>query len=123
MTTETKATHTSGPWSYATKENGKPYVCMVNRGIGGIDRFVSLKSDSPEYPLVCNVVVFSDSEENYTEAYANARLIAAAPELLAALEKAVNRLRNQSGGSTITYELNDLVIDQAQRAIQKAKGG
>lgn len=53
------------------------------------------------------------------EAEANARLIAAAPCLLEALEKALWMIESNEG----TSDENDAIVDACRAAIAKAKGG
>ena len=67
-------------------------------------------------PLM-DVKVAKVSGANYEEALANTRLIAAAPELLEALERAVRALHNDGKDS-----LYGDVLKPARAAIAKAKG-
>lgn len=84
MATETKVTHTPGPWQHEGNE--------ILGGIGSHNAFVVCK-------LTCGHVspapVFSylndEQREFRSTVDANARLIAAAPELLEALKLAVSR--------------------------------
>ncbi len=100
--------HTTAPWTI--RRNPKTKLLFVG-----------------EYPIA------SVEEEGQFECdnrvYSDARLIAAAPELLAALEFCHTRLFNyQAGMDEIrdpqsTRELNEQAIDAARAAIAKAKGG
>jgi hypothetical protein len=110
--------HTPGPW-YWTAPNYEG-VCIIG-------------TDGPRHKAIANVY---DGEPDYaayraaghdSERYAreamraetksNARLIAAAPELLAALEYALNWLASYPGHGA------DSAYDKARAAIAKAEGG
>jgi hypothetical protein len=65
--------HTPGPWEVGSEGNGKPGYVYCNNSLGSAVAIVFGK------PL--RLTVFSPEEEE-----ANARLIAAAPDLLAALK-------------------------------------
>lgn len=73
--------HTPGPWEYidATKVASMQYApaCVIKSGNKQISRF-SWNDDSPFFP-------------NKEESQANARLIAAAPEMLEALKALLDR--------------------------------
>lgn len=95
----TKTTHTPGPW--------RPYI-----GPGGPLQVIANH---------CNICNVDDCEtQSFEEGSANARLIAAAPELLAALE-----------GLLTAPDLNEDALDgetcelmaAARAALAKAKGG
>jgi len=90
-----KTTHTPGPW--ATNQ-----------------LYSKVLADDKE---ICEVGVNSHVEEfNYEEYKANAKLIAAAPELLEALQNLVEKCLHTDGYSQKVDELY-----HAQQAIQKAK--
>lgn len=100
MSTETQAKHTPGPW-FIRKAN--PGNCdLYQEGYGAIADFMV---DGP-------------NEKMDAEAVANAHLCAAAPDLLEALIRATNLLR-QSGYEAGVY---NSAIDQADAAIAKAEG-
>lgn len=95
MSTQTKASHTPGPWIL------KPYRKDFSIGISGESEYV--------------VTVTGMSEKDK----ANARLIAAAPELLEACKDALEslkRLIDAEGAYRVTN------ISQLQSAIRKALG-
>jgi len=105
MTTKVKQAHTPGPWT--TEQHGDyldVFPVTPGWGYGGVCRIEN--ADIDPIPL-------------RAQADANARLIAAAPELLEALEL-LHRIALQ------TPQLNNPddreVIDQAWAAIRKAKG-
>jgi hypothetical protein len=100
MTTETKATHTPGPWRAeirdltASTDDGR--LCFVGYIVAG-DRELA--------------VLYSDTDRE-----TNARLIAAAPELLAACKLAVEAFPiDQFGEAERRREL-------CRKAIAKAEG-
>lgn len=96
----TQATHTPGPWEVvAHQENG---VVVAVRD-GGTVRTVALCADSSTW--------IPDDQ-----ARINASLIAAAPDLLAALEDAVSLISYISGRK---YQP---ALDAAAAVIRKAKG-
>lgn len=79
QTTEISAQHTPGPWTYHFEEPSREWALVMSGGKAGqIVANVNTKS----CPDRASAPAFS-----VMPAEANARLIAAAPELLAALEK------------------------------------
>jgi len=95
MTTATKQTHTPGPWTTSPQQG---YVRHL--GTHG--------------PNICAMDVFGGPAE---EAFANARLIAAAPEMLEALDGLIYEL----DGVMDDPNINDWLV-RAKAAIQKARG-
>ena len=69
------------------------------------------------------ITVYSESDGERVatvfQCEANARLIAAAPDLLAALERSLNWLASYPGGGTLS---RTGPLNQAHQAIAKAKG-
>lgn len=93
--------HTQGPW----KVDGKTELCITD--VDDLSRFIgsaSIMGSNDNY------------KEVYEEAKANARLMAAAPDLLDALQ---NMTLMYCDG--FDYEDDDVVI-KARAAIAKAKG-
>ena len=113
MATETKNQHTAGPWVraglsiYALHHNGdyrKGEPVMVNRFYTHVDTCEN-QGGTPE------------------EAEANARLIAAAPDLLAALYLVAGRLERMEPYlefQTVQRALNQSALSAARAAIAKA---
>ena len=105
--------HTPGPWT-ALKEN---------RGaIPEHFRPWSVVAVHPELRKECVICRLPDESQQLGQA--NARLIAAAPDLLAALEAIVS---HADAGRTVTLTLDDGMpriadCDAARAAIQKARG-
>jgi hypothetical protein len=95
-----KAQHTPGPWETAVNDEGQWDVCDA----GGGDLLADL-SDCPE------------------NAEANARLIAAAPELLAALKAILARVESGEGMGGKFLGGPPLPIREARAAIARATGG
>lgn len=87
--------HTSGPW-YHGNLNGNFYVC---KDVGNLFYDIARVDNWPE------------------ETEANARLIASAPELLAALETVVRMIGPYAGQGRMDTE-----ISAARAAIAKARG-
>lgn len=88
--------HTPGPWTI--------------HGWGDGDYEVNAASET-----VCNVPGFDDETVDVDKAEDNARLIAAAPELLAALKQCLLRLR-------VDCEEDSDLREDAEAAIAKAEG-
>jgi hypothetical protein len=95
MTTDRKAGHTAGPWAV------NPLVAQVDAFVGG-------------KPLPICQLLWPTKERSEAETEANARLIAAAPDLLAACEALVEGM--QACGVDGPY------LQQAISAIARAKG-
>jgi hypothetical protein len=96
------ATHTPGPWHVRSSEGQQSHVVYAadNYAIANATTYHG------QHPLHC--------------AEANARLIAAAPELLAACEAALPELDFVSDGLGEGFHT---VVDGLRAAIAKAKGG
>lgn len=90
-------THTPGPWTAAA------LFVRCKKSIDGFDF----------YPAVAKVREKAEFID-YEEALANARLLAAAPELLEALQETVTLLK--------ALPAHDLLIGRAVAAIAKATG-
>ena len=103
------AKHTPGPWIVAS--DGCKVLQLTP---------VDIDEQKP-----CPVVVDCASgyfAMDYDEANANAALIAAAPDLLAALEIAEGRLMCIDAQKLDTVARNDDVIDRIRAAIARARG-
>lgn len=93
-------THTPAPWRIKRVANSKIHAVRI---IGG-DTFSLVATIQDVYP----------NDPHFTEGQADARLIAAAPELLEALEELYLLLKKQEGYQPYMF--------QARAAIAKAKG-
>jgi hypothetical protein len=93
-------THTQGPWHPVTLGASPDHAWAIDSELVEIARL-------PEWP------------DNQAEAEANARLIAAAPEMLAALES----MLKWSGSDDSIVGPEIAVRNYARAAIAKAKGG
>lgn len=112
---EAKIGHTPGPWEYVpSNSNHGPYVA---NGWGAGDICDCYTMSKPSDLAVCNGGTSEPIHFQHEEADANARLIAAAPELLEALKKLL---------STAELELTDadhaLGVYEARKSIAKAEG-
>lgn len=104
-----KATHTPGPWK-------------VIDGIG-CGSIYSIKQETPSHNngVLAAVLHAPDAKAPLMVAQANARLIAAAPELLAALYKIAEWDPASAPGEPNGMSVID-AIDIARAAIAKARG-
>lgn len=93
--------HTPGPWDVTHYDNR---VFVEPRGRSGMDEYI------------CEVGLPSGDR-----VYEDARLIAAAPELLAACEAAYRALRSYQYGNSAT-DLAKETADDISAAIEKARG-
>lgn len=95
--------HTPGPW--------KAYPIEMNHGL-------------PYTPVAANTLlakVYSEAFGDYEQSEANARLVAAAPDLLEALRRVVNDWVAPDG---LPFEDGEMpALDAARAAISKATGG
>ena len=95
--------HTPGPWLIAESVVSRHAVTNMRR--------IRSKNEGLEHGAVCDVYGIQDG----SEASANARLIAAAPDLLDALIEIVS--------ADDSHELTQKHIESARAAIAKATGG
>ncbi len=104
--------HTSGPWEIVKQDasivvrtespNKTKYGASRYAAIGGFDRTIP---------------------EQFAEAMANARLIAAAPELLETLENLLNEItESNSDYGVFDVAYRQILIMEARHAIAKARG-
>ena len=99
---------TPGPWQMLPEECDKPYIRIRGTQLGG--RYKVANVVTPAYEGV--------HQREADETRANARLIAAAPELLEALQRLLSENDN------MTQRINLIgAMEQARAAIAKATGG
>lgn len=106
--------HTKGPWHVVLSDNATPHIMHENG------------HDFTDISEISSCVCVMPAEITYSyNSLANARLIAAAPELLEALEGFVDFPADTFDGDhdqafTMTVRLNDM--RKARAVIAKAKG-
>jgi hypothetical protein len=110
--------HTPGPWKVKTTETGSQFIDAKGKYDYGHQAVLVVAPDD------CATHPIADSSANWTcrdgaECEANARLIAAAPELLANLERIVNLLPYIP---IAVADYDHIDVDAARAAINKAKG-
>ena len=98
-----EAKHTPGPWEFGPSHS--------STGLAG-QLVVRPAGEFPHGEWVADVGSMYDDHRE-----ANARLIAAAPDLLAALQKVVNH------ADAGTAAILDRLVEEARAAIAKATGG
>ena len=104
-----KAAHTPAPWliEWNAAQSGEGHYITDSKDMGELSRIA--------------MVLFHDDEDGETRA--NARLIAAAPQLLEALQTTAANLRSwkaANGGGIKTF---DSWLEVVEEAIAKAEGG
>ena len=127
-------THTPGPWTAC--HNGLCKCKVVSGADHPIAQIVSGEwgDDYPNIRLVAGQAGMGMVAEAYMDriiygeideevAVANARLIAAAPDLLAACEVAEVVLAITSHGSLFQLEQQEEVLSRVRAAIARARGG
>ena len=100
-----KMRHTPGPWVVRTIDQS----------------LATVETQDGEY-IICNAAQLrgDDWKTEHAERKANARLIAAAPELLAALQRLVSVIEKQVASPHLAERASPLA--QAKAAIEKATG-
>lgn len=100
-------THTKGPWKVLENARGNGKIC------------VTTANGAPVHAVICEIVVKSVGTD-YLIRLANANLIAAAPDLLAALSRIVGDHADLGEIDLSTDER--AALDQGREAIRKAEG-
>ncbi len=108
---DTKVQHTPGPWSekWVRPDPARGHT---------FDPTCAILAYAPEYGKTVRLADVADPLD--AEAEANARLIASAPDLLAALEELTDQLRGI--GIPDWHGAEGLTLEQADAAIARAKG-
>ena len=99
--------HTPGPWLIAESVVSRHAITNMRR--------IRSKNEGLEHGAVCDVYGIQDG----SEASANARLIAAAPDLLEALQGMIEVVSNTEYGEID----RKLAVKDARASIAKATGG
>ncbi len=99
--------HTPGPWIAIAGTHVLPHMVQA----GDFVICVQFPADAIGEPM-----------RGTPETEANARLIAAAPDLLAALKAVVDVLRKEAPGTPLNHHQYDAIGIQANNAIAKAEG-
>lgn len=105
-----KTTHTKGPWQVLPEECDKPYIRVRGTGLGGRYKIANVMTPTFDGVPPC------EAEETRR----NAQLIAAAPELLAALEGLLRAV--QSSVCAGSGPAQEAAQEAAQDALHKAVG-
>ena len=115
----THATHTPGPWTYESDHTHRQFnIRMLGHHIG-------TKDEAKHICTVNNLPSHVLANRDPLTAEANARLIASAPELLAALELIDSHLTRCINFSGVNPELRERLEQQqhnARAALNKAQG-
>lgn len=112
--------HTPGPWEYVpSNSNHGPYV---SNGWGAGDICDCYVMSKPSELAVCNGWTSAPIHHQHEEADANARLIAAAPDLLEALRELYATVRGECPSIFNEYSGGELEMSVIE-AIAKAEGG
>lgn len=128
------STHTPGPWHFTPETTGGKYRITAVADSQAMQRYWA-QNNTPEesrhfrgVQICTQGQTYNGSGERYgpqitfdlAEACANARLIAAAPELLAALQRLLDMPREQDMETHIHITCMPSDIEQARAAIAKA---
>ena len=99
-----KTKHTPGPWEIKPEESNRNYIRIRGSLVGELYKIANVPL--PDY----------DCERDAKECRANTRLIAAAPDLLEALQNLVDQCEQEPGWHQAP------AIQSARAAIAKAEG-
>lgn len=115
-----KSKHTPGPWNFERTKTDIEYAKITGKELLPHEGYFRDNDGGWFVAGVAKVFYKGTDKKGYgkpdDEGQANARLIAAAPELLAALEFCADALNTEAGG---LYKAH---IEQARAAIAKARG-
>lgn len=106
--------HTPGPWECVLDDDGETctvtFIVRMGSHLGGANGY------QPQHRIEYEVAAPEEALDEFCEAEANARLIAAAPDLLSALKEAVSEFAHLEG-------MNDRGVEvRCVAAIAKAEG-
>ena len=108
--------HTPGPWYWTNGEHHCGHPCTPNGGPGHDD---GLPSELEPVGLWFDILEYSPNDDDIKRWFADARLIAAAPELLNTLEELADLMEDTING---TYIPNSFTLQPSRAAIAKATG-
>lgn len=111
--------HTPGPWSYYYKSAAQARAENPETDGGGADGFVQKRGHRGAYPQNVAFLPHNRDVSKDEETEANARLIAAAPELLAALKLAATTKEPFDKIERMVWSGHQQII---RSAIAKAEG-
>jgi iron only hydrogenase large subunit-like protein len=115
----TNTAHTPGPWTFQrieASDDNRIVYCLIGPE-AELKRTTGV-AYAGTYGKTRHLTV-TGIRQSDEECEANARLIAAAPDLLVALEAALPFIEAQEG----TSDENDVIVDACRAAIAAAKGG
>jgi hypothetical protein len=103
--------HTPGPWKLLLPLEGTAHKITANLG-------------TKEKPCECVIVSasYAFGTMEIGEGLANAKLIAAAPELLQALEECFHLIKIHIKNAPLVHDSEITALEMARAAIAKAKG-
>lgn len=117
---KSQISHTPGPWECRLDDDGETW------GVTFVIRMASNRGGrqgwEPQHRIEYGAPSREKSPQQFGEAAANARLITAAPELLAALKAIVAVLRQEAPGTALNHHKYDAIGIQAHAALAKAEG-
>src|SRR3954462_676097 len=109
--------HTPGPWTVTRDGQGRRYAWIDGgAGVDAVARVTHAQDDLSGY------IPDSDRIEGDSRALANADLIAAAPDLLAACEHSLAFLSALSGYAPLAGVATRALTEMLKRAIATARG-
>lgn len=108
-------THTQGPWTYESDHTHRQYNIRM------LGNLIGYKDEAKHICTVNNLPSHILASRDPATAEANARLIAAAPDMLEAMQIALDMLIDSWGDEQIAAG-DDQVANILKRAIAKAMG-
>jgi len=112
--------HTPVPWEYVVDDDGETIGAAIIIRMGTHLR--GRNGWEPQHRIEYQVSAPDESPEQFAEAEANARLIAAAPDLLAALKALVVGVERDDNPSDQGHCEHSDEMNAARAAIAKAEG-
>ena len=114
--------HTPGPWFIAANPHPKETHPLASEFVSNTHRYVATYPEIEDEFGECCAEIVAQTFDGPNQA-GNAALLAAAPELLAALEMLLGRVISDQEALNSDYGPSGReIIEQARAAIRKAKG-